>query len=79
MVSTPMTSPTGRGPEDKIRLSPAPTSLESLQGTEEIAAYLAFMTAEMAAMSRGAGYKLLTYFLDMARIEAKIQAEQKKN
>ncbi|MET0604844.1 MAG: hypothetical protein ABWZ80_00160 [Beijerinckiaceae bacterium] len=51
--------------------------LEALTPAEgrELALYVAHMTAEMSAMSRAAGYDLLAYFLDMARIEARIQSE----
>lgn len=40
----------------------------------KLAAYIAHMSIEMAAMSRAAGFDLLAYFLDMARIEANIQS-----
>lgn len=50
----------------------------ALAPTQDLAAYLAHMTAEMSAMARAAGYDLLAYFLDMARIEAKIQSDQQR-
>ncbi|MGL4325508.1 MAG: hypothetical protein ACRCTD_15840 [Beijerinckiaceae bacterium] len=40
----------------------------------QVAAYIGHMTIEMAAMARAAGFDLLAYFLDMARIESNIQA-----
>lgn len=40
----------------------------------KLAAYIAQMTIEMSAMARAAGFDLLAYFLDMARIEANIQS-----
>jgi hypothetical protein len=60
-----------------------PRQISSLSGAgrhsdeserEEIALYLAQMTAELAALARGAQYDLLGYFLEMARIEAKGRA-----
>lgn len=42
----------------------------------EIAGYIAFMTAEMATMARKADFELLTYFLEMARIEANTRAQR---
>ncbi|WP_342362291.1 hypothetical protein [Terrarubrum flagellatum] len=48
------------------------------QSERDIAIYVAHMTAEMAAMARTAKFDLLAYFLDMARIEARIQADQSR-
>lgn len=47
---------------------------EDARSPQDVAAYVAHMTGEMATMARGSGFDLLAYFLDMARIEAKIQA-----
>ena len=51
---------------------------ESSRGepSQDVAAYLARMTGEMATMARAANYDLLAYFLEMARIEANVQVEQ---
>ena len=38
---------------------------------EDVAIYLAQITAELATLARGAQFDLLAYFLEMARIEAK--------
>jgi hypothetical protein len=51
--------------------APEPTA-----NNRDLAIYIAQMTAEMSAMSRTAGFDLLAYFLDMARIEARIQADR---
>lgn len=77
MVSTP-TARKRLGPEQEGSPPVLPENGAAPRTPEDIATYLAHMTAEMAAMSRAAGYDLLAYFLDMARIEAKIQADQKK-
>ena len=34
------------------------------------AAYIADLTAELAALARGSGFQTLAYLLDMARLEA---------
>lgn len=40
----------------------------------KLAAYIGQMALEMSSMARAANFDLLAYFLDMARIEANIQA-----
>ncbi|MGL4494357.1 MAG: hypothetical protein ACRCUX_00975 [Beijerinckiaceae bacterium] len=40
----------------------------------QVALYIAHLTGELGAMARAGGFDLLAYFLDMARIEANIQA-----
>ncbi|MBN9063674.1 MAG: hypothetical protein J0H41_14660, partial [Rhizobiales bacterium] len=62
--------------EDAPNALPAPHRAD--RSRREVATYLSHMTAEMGAMARAAGYDLLAYFLDMARIEAKIQAKQQQ-
>lgn len=70
MVSSPPT-PMALNPPN------APADEADADGSRrEVARYLAHMTAELGAMARATGFDLLAYFLDMARIEAKIQADQ---
>jgi hypothetical protein len=51
---------------------------EVVQLQHEIAKYIATMTAEMAGMARMAKLDILTYFLDMARLEAEASAERNR-
>ena len=44
--------------------------------TEETARYIADMVGALAAMAGGARLDLLTYLLNMARVEAELQARQ---
>jgi hypothetical protein len=46
------------------------------RSSADVARYVSHMTSELAAMSRAAQFDLLAYFLDMARIEANIQAQR---
>lgn len=57
-----------------IAASPETSTIDLRDENRDVANYVSHMTSEMAAMSRAAGYDLLAYFLDMARIEANIQA-----
>ncbi len=43
---------------------------------DEIAAYIAQLSGEMALLARGAKLDLLAYFLEMARMEAVSHAER---
>ena len=65
--------------ESKLPAHPIPANglahLASITHRDpQVAAYIGHMTIEMAAMARAAGFDLLAYFLDMARIESNIQA-----
>ncbi len=49
---------------------------EAAGSTEETARYIADMVGAMAAMANEARLDLLTYLLNMARVEAELQARQ---
>jgi hypothetical protein len=53
-----------------------PESEESRLLKYEVARYVAQMTSELGGMARGANMDLLTYFLDMCRVEANVQMER---
>ncbi len=76
MMSAPVAPKSGPPSKD----GPDPDEVERVaalrRDSRVVAAYVAHMAAEMAIMSRAAGHDLLAYFLDMARIEARIQAGQ---
>lgn len=63
--SVSMTEPSRAGARE-----PATTKTIDPVIREEVAHYIAQMTAEMAGMCRAANLQLLAYFLEMARIEA---------
>ncbi len=42
----------------------------------EVSRYIAAMSAELAGMARAANLDILTYFLDMARLEAEVSAQR---
>jgi hypothetical protein len=42
----------------------------------EVSRYIAAMSAELAGMARTANLDILTYFLDMARLEAEVSAQR---
>jgi hypothetical protein len=46
------------------------------ESTEETARYIADMIGSLAHIARQAKFDLLTYLLDMARVEAEMQARQ---
>lgn len=50
--------------------SPAQARESNGTSAKDIAEYIAFMTAELAAMAGAARLDMLTYFLNMARLEA---------
>lgn len=56
------------------RVSHNPAENEQLRA--EVALYVASMATELAAMARAANYDVLAYFLDMARMEAKVRAKE---
>lgn len=69
---------TGTGPA--VEIEPIATVLAESEETRllkyEVARYVAQMTSELGGMTRGANMDLLTYFLDMCRIEANVQMER---
>ncbi len=58
------------GTDSSSRVSPAQTTEPSDTSAKDIAEYIAAMTAELAAMAGAARLDMLTYFLNMARLEA---------
>ena len=66
-----------RRPVD-IAASTEVATIDQRDDNRDVANYVSHMTSEMAIMSRAAGYDLLAYFLDMARIEANIQAGRRE-
>lgn len=58
---------TVRGPDPDRRLAYSRQPSEDAAG---IAEYIALMAAELAGMAGGARLDMLTYFLNMARLEA---------
>jgi len=57
----------------------AATSVASQEPAEDSAAtasYIADMTAELAKMAGGAQMPMLSYFLNLARVEAEIRARE---
>ena len=77
MVIKPIAPPPSDSADAASPADSAPSQPEAAPD-REIALYIAHMTGEMAAMARTSGYDMLAYFLDMARIEARIQAEARK-
>ncbi len=70
---------TKSGPVARPADQPEDDERPAFRASHDVAAYVAHMSAEMASMSRAAGYELLAYFLEMARIEASIQAGRVKD
>lgn len=62
-----------RGEADKSGGALKPLSTKEAAST---AAYVADMTAELAALAGGAGLPMLVYFLNLARVEAEIRARE---
>lgn len=58
------------GTDSSSRGSPAQATEPSDTSAKDIAEYIAAMTAELAAMAGAARLDMLTYFLNMARLEA---------
>jgi hypothetical protein len=56
--------------DSSSRGSPADTTEPSGTSAKEIAEYIASMTAELAALAGTVRLDMLTYFLNMARLEA---------
>jgi hypothetical protein len=63
---------TGRKPSRNVSHDP----VENEQIRAEIADYIATMSVELATMARAANFDVLAYFLDMARIEAKVRSDE---
>jgi|GEM_PF-1585474 hypothetical protein len=66
----PSQTPTLVGPAD-MHSSSLGSAKMAPNEREDVAIYLAQITAELATLARGAQFDLLAYFLEMARIEAK--------
>ncbi len=65
------------------RSSPRRPRTRSAAQTDEssavhVAEYIAAISAELAAMAGGARLDMLTYFLNMARLEAEFHMRQRK-
>lgn len=58
------------GPESSSRRSRTRAIEPTSATAQEIAEYIASLTAELAAMAGAARLDMLTYFLNMARLEA---------
>jgi len=59
------------------RNAPAPAaSQEPMNDSAATARYIADMTSELAKMAGGAQMPLLSYFLNLARVEAEIRARE---
>jgi hypothetical protein len=52
------------------------TPEDAAQLKSEVSRYIAAMSAELAGMARTAKLDILTYFLDMARLEAEVSAQR---
>ena len=50
--------------------------VENEQIRAEVAEYISTMAVELATMARAANFDVLAYFLDMARMEAKVRADE---
>ena len=62
--------------ESDVRYDEAETDSEPVGSTEDTARYIADMVGSLAAMAGEARLDLLTYLLNMARVEAELQARQ---
>lgn len=58
----------------RLQEKPAPQASE--ENPAALAAYIAEMAAELAALAGGAGLTMLAYFLNLARVEAHIYARE---
>jgi hypothetical protein len=79
MMASPKPSPRRRlKPADRQEHSetPAPTSGEQHHAAAEVAEYIANMSAELAKMAGDARLNTLTYYLDLARIEAELHVRK---
>lgn len=63
------------GDKDTGDHAPDPKAIHDMQ--LEVALYIESITSELRLMSRAADLEALSYFLEMARIEASIQVEQR--
>ncbi|MBB4198354.1 hypothetical protein CCR94_22630 [Rhodoblastus sphagnicola] len=62
--------------EADLRYDEAETEAEPVGSAEDTARYIADMVGALAAMAGDARLDLLTYLLNMARVEAELQARQ---
>jgi hypothetical protein len=62
--------------EAELRYDEVEFEAEPVGSTEDTARYIADMVGALAAMAGGARLDLLTYLLNMARVEAELQSRQ---
>lgn len=62
--------------EADVRYDEGETNSEPVGSTEDTARYIADMVGALAAMAGEARLDLLTYLLNMARVEAELQSRQ---
>jgi len=65
--------------EADLRYDEAETESEPVGSAEDTARYIADMVGALAAMAGEARLDLLTYLLNMARVEAELQARQSED
>lgn len=59
-----------------LKLDEEPPPPAPAENPAALAAYIAEMAAELAALAGGAGLPMLAYFLNLARVEAQIYARE---
>jgi hypothetical protein len=70
-----MVDATTRHPQDDVSYN-FEDEIDGGDAVEETARYIADMIGSLAHIARQAKFDLLTYLLDMARVEAEMQARQ---
>ncbi|MCW2315379.1 hypothetical protein SAMN06265338_107108 [Rhodoblastus acidophilus] len=65
--------------EAELRYDEPETDADSAGSAEDTARYIADMVGALAAMAGEAKLDLLTYLLNMARVEAELQARQSED
>jgi len=65
--------------ESELRYDEPDNDLDPMGSTEDTARYIADMVGALAAMAGEARLNLLTYLLNMARVEAELQSRQSED
>lgn len=77
MQSTAARAAIGPASERRVGADGASAPLDPCAESASLTVYIAEMTAELAGLAGRAGLPMLAYFLNLARVEAEIQARER--